>query len=138
MNCKDPRTLIGPRQYVKVIEPLRTRVNDLDDTQSSDLAQLTCLLLICLGMMRSQRVAALSHLGTGLKILSPRAKHFQHAPNALVLQYDPEGTVDQLISIFARLDYDCTLPGQRCPHSCFFRSRAPYGEGSFWLHSRIL
>lgn len=115
-RCQDPRTLISLKQYVKAIESLRSRITNLENPDSFQVALLTCLLFIYLKMMRGQQMAALTHLGTGLRILSS-SKHIQYeGPNVLMLKYDSESILDQLISIFARLDNDSTMSGQRCPH----------------------
>ena len=117
MDVEDPRQLLGLRQYVKAIGFLRTRINDLENQDSGYIALITCLLFICLEMLRGQRLAALSHLGTGLRILSSRAVSVGSSePNALILKHDSQSIQDQLISVFARLDYESTMFGQRSPH----------------------
>lgn len=116
MIDEDPRVYLGLRQYVKAINCLRTRIVDLEDPEASQIALMTCLLFICFEMLRGQRISALSHLGTGLRILSSRAaQQRQVTPDSLDLNHDSEGVLDQLISVFARLDYEFTMFGHRYP-----------------------
>lgn len=121
------RQFFGLKQYLKVISFLRARINDLEDPESSRIALTTCLLFICPEMFRGQRVGAINHLATGLNILASwTVSESNAASSALVLRHDSEDLKDQLVSIFARLDYDSTMFGQRSPRfSLYPHQRKP-------------
>jgi Fungal specific transcription factor domain/Fungal Zn(2)-Cys(6) binuclear cluster domain len=112
----DQRQFFGLKQYLKAISSLRARINNLEDPNSSRVALVTCLLFICHEMFRGQRVGAINHLATGLRILASRTiSHSSTESSTLTLRNDSENVQDQLVSIFARLDYDSTMFGQRSP-----------------------
>lgn len=115
----DQRQFFGLKQYLKAISSLRDRISNLEDPPSSQIALVTCLLFICHEMIRGQRVGAISHLATALRILSSRAiSDSTIESNALILRHESADVQDQLVGTFARLDYDSTMFGQRSP--CFF------------------
>ncbi|PMD33645.1 hypothetical protein L207DRAFT_468984 [Hyaloscypha variabilis F] len=115
-NLYDQRQFFGLKQYLKAISSLRSRIHDLEGPDTSRVALVTCLLFICHEMFRGERLGAISHLSTGLRILASRASsQTLTEPNSLVLRHESEDFQDQLVSIFARLDYDSTMFGQRSP-----------------------
>ena len=117
------------RQYVKAISFLRTRINDLEDHNSKEIALATCVLFICFELMQGRRYAALSHLGTGLRILSSSAAQQLHSQsNALCTKYDSCALLDQLINVFARLDLESTMFGVQSPHFLLLSANSPSGR----------
>jgi len=131
----DQRQFFGLKQYLKAISSLRSRIHDLEDLDSSRIALVTCLLFICHEMFRGERVGAVSHLTTGLRILASRTTSRSLAdPSTLTLRHDSEDIHDQLVSIFARLDYDSTMFGQRSPHFSLSPTQETTNEA---LHPRL-
>jgi hypothetical protein len=116
MEIYEQRQFFGLKQYLKAISHLRSRISELEDPESSRTALVTCLLFICHEIFRGERVGAISHLTTGLQILASRTAPQSNADSsALILRHDSEIFQDQLVSIFARLDYDSTMFGQWSP-----------------------
>jgi hypothetical protein len=68
MEVYEQRQLFGLKQYLEAISHLRSRINDPEDPKSSRVALVTCLLFICHEMFPGERVGAISHLTTGLRI----------------------------------------------------------------------
>ena len=118
----------GLRQYVKAIGFLRSRINDLEEQNSREIALATCVLFICFELMQGQRIAALSHLGTGLRILSfSVAQQTHNQNNALCTNYDSHILTDQLTNVFARLDFESTMFGVKSPHFLLLSASSPSG-----------
>ncbi|KAE9367049.1 hypothetical protein N431DRAFT_82640 [Stipitochalara longipes BDJ] len=125
----DQRQFFGLKQYLKAISSLRSRIHDLEDPESSRIALVTCLLFICHEMFRGERVGAISHLTTGLRILASRTTPQSLAePSSLVLRHYSEDVQDQLVSIFARLDYDSTMFGQQSPRFSLYPAQKTTNE----------
>ena len=121
-SLNDPAHVFSLRQYVKAIGSLRTRLQTTGDSRTREVSLITCLLFICLEMLQGQRIGALTHLQTGLRILSRTASQndgLSSEPIQLVLKHDPDTVVDQLTDVFARLDYESTMFGQQSPHLRF-------------------
>lgn len=121
-SLSDPAHVFSLRQYVKAIGSLRTRLRTTGDSRTREVTLITCLLFICLEMLQGQRIGALTHLQTGLRILSRSVSQndgLSSEPTQLVLKHDPDTVVDQLTDVFARLDYESTMFGQQSPHLRF-------------------
>lgn len=121
-SLNDPAHVFSLRQYVKAIGSLRTRLQTNGDSRTREVSLITCLLFICLEMLQGQRIGALTHLQTGLRILSRTASQndgLSSEPIQLVLKHDPDTVVDQLTDVFARLDYESTMFGQQSPYLRF-------------------
>ncbi len=115
----DRRQATGLGQYVKAIEHLRTRIDGVHEAgneRANEVAMMCCLLFICLEMLWGKQMTALTHLGTGLKILTSRQAQGLGKGNKLVLKPRSDDLVDHLSSCFARLDCESTMFGQRAPH----------------------
>ncbi|PVH89123.1 hypothetical protein DL98DRAFT_647709 [Cadophora sp. DSE1049] len=115
----DKRQAEGLRQYVKAIEFLRQKIDDVrepGDERAKDVAMMCCLLFVCLELLWGKSMAALNHLGTGLKILTSRGTQPPGQQNTLKLKPTSENLVSQLSGSFARLDFESTMFGQRAPH----------------------
>ena len=115
----DKRQAEGLRQYVKAIEFLRQRIDDVresGDEKANDVAMICCLLFVCLELLWGKSIAAMNHLGTGLKILTSHGSQTLGQQNTLKLKPASERLVDQLSGSFARLDFESTMFGQRAPH----------------------
>jgi hypothetical protein len=104
------------RQYVTAISFLRSRIENLEDPRSNEVALVTCMLFICLELMQGQRLAALSHLGTGLRILSSSSQQMQNEGTVIRPKYDSQVLLDQLTGVFTRLDLESTMFGVKSPH----------------------
>ena len=97
------------KHYSKAVIELRSRMENIQDTPGVDLVLLTCLLFVSFEMLLHEISTAMEHLRMGLKIIcektsiSQRYDDFQHG--AVVLKCEPDGPLDELIPIFARLDY---------------------------------
>lgn len=110
----DQRQLFGLKQYLTAINFLRNRINNMEDSETSQIALITCLLFICYEMLRGQRAGAISHLATVLRILSSRpSQNLIQTQTSVILHHDSDKLPDQLLGLFARLDYDSTMFGQR-------------------------
>ncbi|KAK0102282.1 hypothetical protein ONS95_005904 [Cadophora gregata] len=115
----DKRQANGLRQYVKAIEFLRQRIDDVrepGDERANDVAMMCCLLFVCLELLWGKSMTALNHLDTGLKILTSRVSQTLGHKNTLKLKPTSENLVDQLSASFTRLDFESTMFGQRAPH----------------------
>jgi hypothetical protein len=104
------------RQYVKSIGFLRSRIENLEDPKSNEVALVTCILFICLELMQGQRLAALSHLGTGLRMLSSSSQQIQTEGKVIRPKYDSQVLRYQLTGVFTRLDLESTMFGVKTPH----------------------
>lgn len=120
LRLNDPCQVFSLRQYVKAIGSLRKRLNSTGDSQTRDVSLITCLLFICLEMIQGQRLGALTHLQTGLRILSGsevlKNDKSSEPRRQLVLKHDPDILIDQLTEVFARMDYNSTMFGLPSPH----------------------
>ena len=118
-TVKDPYEVFSLRQYVKAIGSLRTRLKNTGDARTREVSLITCLLFICLEMLRGQRVEALTHLQTGLRILldsASRAGDEDPDSRQLNLRHHPEALIHNLTTVFVRLDYESTMFGVHSPY----------------------
>ncbi|KAL2071150.1 hypothetical protein VTL71DRAFT_12385 [Oculimacula yallundae] len=115
----DKRQCAGLKQYVKAIEHLRIRIDSMLESgieEANEVAMMCCLLFVCLELLWGRQMTALTHLGTGLKILTGRRPLRLGSGNTIILKPRSEDLVDQLLESFARLDFESTMFGQRSPH----------------------
>jgi hypothetical protein len=66
--------------------------------------------------MQGQRLAALPHLGTGLRISSSSSQQIQTKGKVIRHKYDSQVLLDQLTGVFTRLDLESTMFGVESPH----------------------
>ncbi|KAJ5966558.1 hypothetical protein N7481_013272 [Penicillium waksmanii] len=117
------------KQYVKSLNHLRKRLDGQSDRSATYVALATCLLFICFEMLQGNRVGALVHLRTGLRILCCSRSFdvqigHQRDSEALAVRlpsHDDDSILCQLARSFARLDYDSTMFGERSPALAFVR-----------------
>lgn len=137
----DRRQAAGLQQYVKAIGFLRTRIDAAGESghaRAREVALLSCLLFVCLEMLWGKNMSALTHLGTGLKILTSQGTHGLAGANSLVLKGDHGDLMDELASAFVRLDCESTMFGNRTPQLHVLPSQKDIGGAYIPLSFRSI
>lgn len=106
----EPGMPFAIREYIKSVDLLRRRLDQAGDS-CGQIALIACLLFICLEMLQGNRVGAIAHLRTGLRILSMQKMGRQTD----MLCFESTSPVDQVESIFNRLDYESAMFGEPSP-----------------------
>lgn len=106
----EPHQSLALKQYVKSMGYLRTLLNQSPDQLSSQVVLMACFLFVCMEMLQGNRIEALVHMRTGLKVLRG---HFSspHTAARIVINGEPTSLVDTLTEIYVRLDYDASIYG---------------------------
>lgn len=100
------------RQYNKSIGCLRLHFRGKDDNELR-VALITCMVFICIELLRQRSETASTHLSHGIQLLC-EIQGRQQAPRAvksLILRPDPESANDVLIEAFTRLNMHSALWG---------------------------
>ncbi|KAI1411331.1 hypothetical protein F5Y13DRAFT_165469 [Hypoxylon sp. FL1857] len=108
------------RQYVKALGHLRHRLSSQDSSSNAEVALICCLLFMCLEMLQGNRVGVMAHLRTGLRVLSgiPSQinRNYEAGVTSLVVKDRADSLLDQLTTMFGRLDLESTtFGGERAP-----------------------
>lgn len=106
----EPGIPFAVRQYIKSMDLLRRRLDQARDS-CGQVALISCLLFICLEMLQGNRVGAIAHLRTGLRVLLM----LRMGRQTDMLCFASTSPVDQVESIFTRLDYESTMFGEPSP-----------------------
>ena len=109
---------ISQRQYLKAIKLLRDLLSSGADSRKGEIALISCFLFICLELIQSDIIAAVSHLRTGLRILCELTNHRKVKPDestVLSSTNKPDTMIEYLTIFFARLDYQSTMFGESIP-----------------------
>ena len=95
--------------YSKAISELRSRIGNQLKRPNADIVLLTCLLFIGFEMLQHDIPVAMDHLRFGLKLICDEHRAAlgwnDACSGALVLKSVPDKPMDELIPVFARLDY---------------------------------
>ena len=116
-NSKDdttnPDMRLALQQYNKSIQHLNVHF-ERKDKSSLQVALITCMVFICIELLRSKFDIATTHLNNGLKLLHEMQGRGRPstAENSLLLRSDPGSVDDYLIEAFTRLNLHSALFGQ--------------------------
>lgn len=107
------------QQYNKSITRLQSYFDD-DSHESVRIALVTCILFICIELMRGSYTSANVHIDHGLNVLKTLQQERQKSDvllrnptKAIVRVTDPKTIDDHLLEILARLNTQCVLFGYR-------------------------
>lgn len=107
------------QQYVKALALLKDRLSNSSRSGNAELALTCCLLFTCLEMLQGNRVGAVEHLRNGLRVLSgiPSQTRLDYSTGeqSLVMRPKANGFLDQLTTLFGRLDLELVAFGERAP-----------------------
>ena len=103
------QTQFSLNQYSKAVANLRSQIESPCRKPAIDMVLLACLLLTCFEILQGDTPTAMGHLRTGLRIIFGHYKAslalYAHYSSAIVLKGAPNSLMDELLAVFARLDY---------------------------------
>ncbi|KAK3322734.1 hypothetical protein B0H66DRAFT_515380 [Apodospora peruviana] len=120
-------TYLGNGQYNKAIRHLRHHLEKKEDAYSLRVALISCMVFLCLDLLKGQFVTGRAHLQGGLQLLQElQERNGVHAsfdnksssPNgsdreqAVISVRRPESVDDHLVEAFTRLNVQSALFGQ--------------------------
>ncbi|BCS21725.1 uncharacterized protein APUU_22157A [Aspergillus puulaauensis] len=109
-----PSGLFSLRQYNQAIRALISNTS-LETTLSLRIAIVSCVLFVCLEILRGDMNAMQTHFAAGIKLLHQLQHQGQRlpAPKSIILVTDnPEAFDDHLVEVFARLNMQFLMLGQ--------------------------
>jgi hypothetical protein len=119
-------------QYNKAVACLNRRLGNGQDRSSSEVLLMTCILFVCLELLRGHYGTAILHLHNGRNILWDYLSYSRPGIHSseedevevLVLSEAASSTEDKLVEIFARLDIQSTNFGSSKPRFCLLTEKS--------------
>lgn len=102
------------QQYNKAICDLQSHLS-VKSQASLNIALITCMMFICLELLRGEFKSANTHLQNGMNILSQVQGRGTH-DNTLTVRPDPQSVDDYLIEAYARLNIQSAVFGLGSRH----------------------
>lgn len=96
-------------QYLKSLRILRTRIEACHGTERAEIALIICILFVCFEMLQGNNRAAMTHLETGLRILTSQTQGHDGKAEQRASSY----CTSEITALFARLDLDTIPFGER-------------------------
>ncbi len=109
-----PSGLFSLRQYNQAIRALVSNTS-LETTLSLRIAIVSCVLFVCLEILRGDVNAMQAHFAAGIKLLRQLQRQEQRVPtrnSIVILSEGPEAFDDHLVEVFARLNMQFLMLGQ--------------------------
>ncbi|KAI0384426.1 hypothetical protein F5Y04DRAFT_229293 [Hypomontagnella monticulosa] len=107
------------QQYVKALALLKDRLSNSSSSGNAEIALTCCLLFICLEMLQGNRVGAVEHLRTGLRVVagipSQVRLDYNTGERSLVMRPKADRLLDQLTTLFGRLNLEIVAFCERAP-----------------------
>lgn len=98
-------------EYNKAIQHLRKSLNS-SDRDTIRVCLITCLLFVCIELLRGGFKAGYTHLSTGLRMLHEiQRRDGITANNEVILRYRAQSVEDTLLEVFSRLNLQTALFG---------------------------
>ena len=117
-DLTDQHQLLSLQQYTKSISLLKKRLNDPTDERLTESVLMNIALFISLELLLGRQRNAITHLKSGLKILSESQlrKRDQSQDNQLsLLVHKPCSVEEYLVGFFVRLDVQSAIFGEQSP-----------------------
>ncbi|KAL4900401.1 hypothetical protein BDW74DRAFT_182730 [Aspergillus multicolor] len=120
------------RQYNRAIQALVSNAS-LNDAVSVRVAAVSCILFICLEILRGDVNAMEVHFASGIKLLhqlQEQNRRLKTMDDKVLVKHTPEVFDDHLVDVFARLNLQFLMLGHGSQQKDAFVPSFQYGRGS--------